>query len=56
MVENQIGKTIKILCSDQGGEYRLGEFMNFLQAEMSYFMNRLNKERMTLTVIGTFDC
>eukprot|EP00253_Pinus_taeda_P027661 PITA_27661 len=29
MIENQTGKKIKILRSDQGGEYRLGEFMNF---------------------------
>ena len=29
IIEIQIGKRIKILCSDQGGEYRLGEFMNF---------------------------
>ena len=26
MVEKQIGKFIKILRSDQGGEYKLGEF------------------------------
>eukprot|EP00253_Pinus_taeda_P035070 PITA_35070 len=29
MIENQTAKKIKILCSDQGGEYRLNEFMNF---------------------------
>eukprot|EP00253_Pinus_taeda_P024381 PITA_24381 len=29
MVETQTGKRIKILRSDQGGEYRLGEFMDF---------------------------
>ena len=29
MIENQTGKKIKILHLDQGGEYRLGEFMNF---------------------------
>lgn len=29
MVEKQTGKMIKILRSDQGGEYRLGEFVNF---------------------------
>eukprot|EP00253_Pinus_taeda_P027768 PITA_27768 len=29
MIENQTGKKIKILHSDQGGEYKLGEFMNF---------------------------
>jgi len=29
MIENQTRKRIKILHSDQGGEYRLGEFMNF---------------------------
>lgn len=29
MIENQTGKKIKIPRSDQGGEYRLGEFMNF---------------------------
>ena len=29
MIENQTGKRIKILRSDQGGEYKLGEFMNF---------------------------
>ena len=29
MVENQTGKSIKIVWSDQGGEYMLGKFMNF---------------------------
>eukprot|EP00253_Pinus_taeda_P022956 PITA_22956 len=29
MVENQTRKRIKIIRSDQGGEYRLGEFMDF---------------------------
>eukprot|EP00253_Pinus_taeda_P024437 PITA_24437 len=29
MVENQTGKRIKVLRSDQGGEYKFGEFMNF---------------------------
>lgn len=29
MIENQTAKKIKILRSDQGGEYRLNEFMNF---------------------------
>lgn len=29
MIENQTGKKIKILRAEQGGEYRLGEFMNF---------------------------
>ena len=28
MVEKQTGKCIKIIHSDQGGEYRLGDFMN----------------------------
>ena len=28
-MEKQIGKSIKILRSDQGGEYKLGEFMKF---------------------------
>jgi transposase InsO family protein len=29
MVEKQTGKTIKILHSDQGGEYRLGNFIKY---------------------------
>jgi hypothetical protein len=29
MVEKQTGKTIKILCSDQGGEYRLGNLIKY---------------------------
>jgi transposase InsO family protein len=29
MVEKQTGKTIKILRSDQGGEYRLGNFIKY---------------------------
>ena len=30
-VENQIGKSIKSLRSDRGGEYLLGEFRQFLE-------------------------
>ena len=30
-VENQIGKSIKILCSDRGGEYLSTEFTQFLK-------------------------
>lgn len=33
MIKNQTGKKIKILCSDQEGEYRLGEFMNFCKQD-----------------------
>lgn len=29
MVEKQIGKVIKILCSNQGGEYKLGNFIKY---------------------------
>jgi transposase InsO family protein len=29
MVEKQIGKPIKILCSDQGGEYKSGDFIKY---------------------------
>ena len=29
MVEKQIGKSIKILRSDQGGEYKLGDFIKY---------------------------
>jgi hypothetical protein len=29
MVENQTGKSIKILRSDQGGEYKLGDFNKY---------------------------
>jgi len=32
LVEKQFGKSIKILRSNQGGEYKLGEFMKFCKA------------------------
>jgi len=32
LVEKQFGKSIKILRSDQGGEYKLGEFMKFYKS------------------------
>jgi transposase InsO family protein len=31
MVEKQTGKPIKIVCSDQGGEYRLGKFIKYFK-------------------------